>query len=64
MADRAESTPPSHPGLDEATWEALRKFLARADLKGHEVPEFSRMLRELEALRLGRGVPTSGSRPG
>ncbi|SDU29621.1 hypothetical protein SAMN05444156_3134 [Verrucomicrobium sp. GAS474] len=37
--------------LSPASWTALLKFLARADLKGHEVPEFSRLLQELERER-------------
>ncbi len=33
--------------LSEKGLEALHKFLARADLKGREVPEFLQLLQEL-----------------
>ncbi len=33
--------------LGEKTLQSLHKFLGRADLKGHEVPEFLQLLREL-----------------
>ncbi len=33
--------------LTEKSLEALHKFLARADLKGREVPEFLQLLQEL-----------------
>ena len=50
--------------LGEEAWNALRKFLARADLKGHEVPEFTRLLQELERCRTTAAKPASGeSRP-
>ena len=50
--------------LSDESWNALRKFLARADLKGHEVPEFTRLLQELERCRTVAAKPVSGeSRP-
>jgi len=49
--------------LSEGAWNALKKFLARADLKGHEVPEFARLIQELERAPEPTTPVSAGSRP-
>jgi hypothetical protein len=48
--------------LTEKTLQSLHKFLARADLKGHEVPEFVQLLRELRPAEPPPESPTTPSR--
>jgi len=39
--------------LSEKGFQNLHKFLGRADLKGHEVPDFLQLLQELRAVEEG-----------
>ena len=49
--------------LSEKGFQNLHKFLGRADLKGHEVPEFVQLLQELRAVEESGAAPAKPATP-
>ena len=49
--------------LSEKGFQNLHKFLGRADLKGHEVPDFLQLLQELRPAEEAASAPAKPATP-